>query len=520
MRSVLALQRSVGNAAVARLVQSQTGPVAGGDGAGGADENAVDAGRRSLARLGQSRNAPVAGGGDGGGGTDDDEVDAGRRALLGTGGTLARQPQPPGTAPGASAKTKSGITRGDFESPPPKVNMKGGAPTAKKVGEDKVELSGPGIEGSAKVTWKAAQQPDPSAPAPPPDPTVETGFIQTVLHSDRGFLYTDDGKATGKVGREVRDIVPDGSRDARHLAGQKGNKGKPIQGSGRGPFYQEPRSVKRGESTDVTMTDEPTGGDTPFKLKGSDGKEYTLARVTGSDHFRLSVGVAETSDYGSPIHLSASEWTVPWDMEVAGGAGQGKAAHLDQYKGSLDDIKPGTGWATADAQRFPWPHDEAEAQTLSSSELIKAIPFAQSIDEPSWELMCRVLRARNPTCRIVLDIRRSPTAFNDILSIKVSGPRTATKTGKKWFSGQLPFDFQLLELMDPQDLRVGMSLQMEFTDEGGQANTTAWPFPFGAFGPILFYWNAKGTAAGEEGDKKKAKADAPTDIAVTAIGFS
>jgi hypothetical protein len=437
-----------------------------------------------------------------------------------SGRSIARQPAPAGTAPGASAKTKSGIVRGDFESPEPKVTLTGGPPTAKKAGEDKVELSGPGIEASANVTWKAAPQPDPAAPAPPPDPPVETGFIQTVLHSDRGFVYTEDGKPGGKVGREVRDIVPEGSRDARHLAGQKDNKGKPIQGSGRGPFYQLPRAIKRGESGDVTMTDEPTGGDTPFKLKGSDGKEHTLAKITGSDHFRLSVGVAETSDYGNPIHLSAKEWTVPWDMEVAGGSGQGKAAHLDKFLGSLDDIKPGTGWATADAQRFPWPHDEAEAQSLSSDQLIKAIAFAQSVDQASWEVMCEVLRKRNPTCKVILDVRRSPTAFNDILSIKVSGSRTATRTGKKWFGGKLPFEFQLLEVVDPRDLKVGMNLQLEFTDEGGAANTTAWPFPFGGFGPILFYWDPKGGAGGEEGAKKKEKQDAPTEIAVTAIGFA
>jgi hypothetical protein len=475
---VLALQRSAGNAAVARLVQER-GPLAGGDGSG----------------------------------TGDDEVDAGRRAYL------ARQAAPAGTAPGASAKTKSGITRADFESPTPKINLKGGPPTAKKVGDDKVELAGPGIEGSANVKWKPPDQPDPNAPPPTPD-RVEIGFIQTVLHSDRGFLYTDDGKPTGKVGREVRDIVPEGSRDARHLAGQKNNKGKPIQGSGRGPFYQEPRGLKRGESGDVTMTDEPTGGDTPFKLTGSDGKVYTLARVRGSDNFRLSVGVAETTDYGSPIHLSAIEWTVPWDMDVAGGSGQGAAAHIDKFRGQLEDIKPGVGWATADAQRFPWPHDEAEAQSLSSGELVKAIPFAQQIDEPSWELMCRVLSARNPACKVMLDVRRSPTVFNDDLTCKIIGPKTATKSGTKWFGGSLPFEFRLLELMDPKDLKPGLSLQVEFTDEGGQANTTAWPWPFGGFGPILFTWDAKGAAAGEEGDKKKAKVDAPTEIAVTAIGFS
>jgi hypothetical protein len=117
-------------------------------------------------------------------------------------------------------------------------------------------------------------------------------------------------------------------------------------------------------------------------------------------------------------------------------------------------------------------------------------------------------------------VRRSPTAFNDILSIKVSGSRTATRTGKKWFGGKLPFEFQLLEVVDPRDLKVGMNLQLEFTDEGGAANTTAWPFPFGGFGPILFYWDPKGGAGGEEGAKKKEKQDAPTEIAVTAIGFS
>jgi hypothetical protein len=346
---------------------------------------------------------------------------------------------------------------------------------------------------------------------------VNAGFIQTVLHSDRAFLYTEDGKPGGKVGREVRDVAPEGSRDARALAGQTDSKGKPVQGSGFGPFYQTPRSIKPGESTDVVMTDEPTGGDTPLKLKGSDGKEYTLARVAGSDQFRLSVGVAEPND-NAAIHLAAKEWTVPWDMDVVGGAGAGSAAHIDNFKGQLEDIKPGEGWATADAQRFPWPRDEAEAKSLTSTELIKGIPFAERADPAAWTLMCGVLRARNPTCHVTLNLKRSSSAFYDRLTISIAGPRTATKSAREWGTGAQEFEFRLLELMDPQDLKAGLPLTLSISRDDGKANTTSWPWPFGGFGPIVYYWDAKDAPGGED-ETKKAKVDAPTEISVTARGF-
>jgi hypothetical protein len=290
-----------------------------------------------------------------------------------------------------------------------------------------------------------------------------------------------------------------------------------LQGSGYGPFYQKPKTIHPGDTADVAFEDEPKSGETPLKLRGSDGKEYTLGRVTGSDQFRLSVGVAEVDD-NAAIHLSATEWTVPWNMDVVGGGGTGSAAHIDAFKGKLEDIKPGEGWTTADAQRFPWPRDEAEAQSLTSTELIKGIPFAERADTAAWTLMCGVLRARNPTCRVTLNLKRSPSGFNDRLTISVSGPRTATKSAREWGTGAQEFDFRLLELMDPQDLKAGMQLTLSVSRDDGKANTTSWSWPFGGFGPIVYYWDQQ-DAPGGEAPEAKPKVDAPTEISVTARGF-
>lgn len=423
---------------------------------------------------------------------------------------LARQPAaptpppgPPGTAPGASARTPKGLTRDDFEpvSFDPKFIGDNQLEAVPGAGGDTIDLKAPEVVANAKVTMKKPDTApaDPAAPAPPPDKpkSATVGFIQTVLNSERRLRYTEDGTAQGKLGVEIRDAVPPGSRDARSAKGAKAQGGGPVEGSGWAPFYQEPKPVSPDTPTEVAFNDHTTQTGIQLKLKGTDDKLYTLSQVVGGDSFRLSVGAIEPDGPKSPIHLAAKEWRVPWDMTLdASHKAKGGKIDVGKYEGKLEDISPATGWSDRDAQQFRWPQDEAEAEKLDTSSLVKGIPFAQRWDVNAWMMMCKVLRARNPSCSIKINLKEQPDIYSQI-GVTIRGPRTATRSAREWFSGEQTFGFRMLDLLDPQDLAVGLTLQVEFTRDGGTVNTVPWTWPFNAISPVRVTW-AKGASGDEE----------------------
>ena len=46
----------------------------------------------------------------------------------------------------------------------------------------------------------------------------------------------------------------------------------------------------------------------------------------------------------------------------------------------------------------------------------------------------------------------------------------------------------MLDLLDPQDLAVGLTLQVELTRDGGSGNTIPWTWPFNAISPVRVTW--------------------------------
>ncbi|MET0686319.1 MAG: hypothetical protein ABW060_13450 [Solirubrobacteraceae bacterium] len=437
--------------------------------------------------------------------------------------TLARQqpPQPPGTAPGASAKTAKGLTREDFE--PVSFDPAIGTPNqleAKPGAGDTVDLTAPQVTAQAHVKMKKQDPPaDPAAASAPDKPKNATvGFVQTVLSSRRTFLYTEGGTPGGKVGVELRDAVPDGTRDARATKGQSAIGGGPVEGSGFAPFYQQPSSLSADQETDVVFTDHTTQSGIKLTLKGTDEKLYTLSQVVGGDHFRLSVGAVDQGEgKKDPIHLAAKEWRVPWDMTLdANHSAKGGQIGKEDYKGKLEDISPATGWSDRDAQQFRWPRDEAEAEKLDTYSLIKGIPYAERWDVNAWMMMSRVLRARNPSFSVKVDLKENPDPYSQI-GLTIRGPRTATRSAREWGTGDQSFSFRMLDLFDPQDLRVGMTLQIELTRDGGTVNTFPWNWPYAALAPVRVAWSKKDGAEAPRGTMSDAERKGATEVTTEMI---
>ena len=437
--------------------------------------------------------------------------------------SLARAPgQPPGTAPNASAKTAKGLTKDDFD--PVSFDPSIGTPNqleAKPGAGDTVDLTAPEVTANAKVKMHKVDPPAaaPGQTAPPDKPKQATvGFVQTVLSSRRTFLYTEDGTPGGKVGVELRDAVPDGTRDARAATGQTAPGGGPVEGSGFKPFYQQPRVVSQDQETDVVFTDHTTQSGIKLTLKGTDDKNYTLSQVAGGDRFRLSVGAIDGGGGSTdPIHLAAKEWSVPWDMTLdASHHAMGGKISKEDYQGKLEDISPAGGWSDKDAQQFRWPRDEAEAEKLDTASLIKGIPYAERWDVNAWMMMCRVLRGRNPGFSIKVNMKENPDIYSQI-GLSIKGPRTASRSAREWGTGDQTFGFRMLDLFDPQDLKVGMTLQIEVTRDGGSVNTFPWNWPFAQLQPVRVAWSKKGDGETPRGTMTDAERKGSTEVTTEMI---
>ena len=430
----------------------------------------------------------------------------------------AAPPPPAGTAPGASAATAKGLKHADF-------TPSGGDPTATGSvsvtpnGPDAVTLNAPEIKATGSVAWNApATPPDPAAPPPDTPTEARVGWINTLLSGDRKFTYTEDGTPGGKVVREQHMMSTPGGRDAMWSPDKR--TGKQVQhSSSEAPFYSSAKRLKPGESAELEpFTDQPGGG-AERQMDGSGGVKGKLAKVSGADKFRLSIGIAEVGN-AETIHLTAKEWTVPWDVDVdQQGGGKGGVVSIEDFKGRLQDIERGKGFVVGDAGDFPWPQTPEDVKRFTSSELLNAIPFAERIDVNSWTLMCAELRERNPTCTVTTLVKDSTAVVADDLSITLKGPKTATKTTTEWLSAA-PVSFRLLEVMNPQDIKAGMTIELSIAVEGGTPQPATWPWPFGPLRQTRYWWDEGGAPKGEWDDPKGVKRRTQTDITVTATGFS
>jgi hypothetical protein len=443
--------------------------------------------------------------------------------------SLARVGEPH-TEPGVSKATPKGLVAADF-------SVSGGAPSAPakasastmKREKDSVTFDSAKVTASATVTWGSAAAapgaaPATPAPAPAPDPAkpmdASVGFINTILASERTLTYTDNGKPDGKVVAMLRSATPKGTRDA--WWSKKDGGGQQENTNTFKPFYSKPETLKPGESKTISFEDQP-GDSAPLTMKSMDGKTTgKLARMSGADSFRLSVGVTELGGADKPIHLAASEWTVPWDLDVPqveGDTTTGRDVDIAKYKGALEDIKPGEGFGVGDAKTIPYPVTDEDVATMGLQQLLVAIPFARDWgDMAMWGKMSARMRDLKPRFQVTMDVKQQ-SGFSMDMTVGIDqAPRTPKpRKINEWGTGDQMVEFSLGEVMDPQDLAQRMTIAVTFTRDGGAAQSAPWSWPFASMSRI-FIWDAKDVAKGEvspEERKKKGKPDVGTEIVVS-----
>ena len=145
-------------------------------------------------------------------------------------------------------------------------------------------------------------------------------------------------------------MAPEGGRDAMFDKDKRTGKQVPHS-TAEAPFYSTAKRVKPGETVSLDQFTDQPGADVQRQVEGPGGKKGKLAKLSGADRFRLSIGIAEV-DNPSMIDLTAKERTVPWDVTVdEQGVGTGGRSR-SRTQGKLADIKPGVGYVVGEAEQF------------------------------------------------------------------------------------------------------------------------------------------------------------------------
>jgi uncharacterized protein DUF4157 len=155
---------------------------------------------------------------------------------------------------------------------------------------DKVVVQTPGISMTGTFALKPNVDPDPE--------TVEVGWTQTVVSSERVGVY----KKGGKVWRKNVIALPTSTRDARNGAAA--------------PWYEAPSTITKTQREAYPVAEDQPKLVMDAKLDGAE-----LAETQGADRFSVSLSFGGG---GKAEHVQSFEWQAPWGVTLdASGTGTG-----------------------------------------------------------------------------------------------------------------------------------------------------------------------------------------------------
>ena len=310
-------------------------------------------------------------------------------------------------------------------------------------------------------------------------------------------------------------MAPEGGRDAMFDKDKRTGKQVPHS-TAEAPFYSTAKRVKPGESVSLDQFTDQPGAGVQRQVEGPGGKKGKLAKLSGADRFRLSIGIAEV-DNPSTIHLTAKEWTVPWDVTVdQQGVGTGGSVSVEDFKGKLADIKPGVGYVVGEAEQFPWPQTPDEVKKFSVR-ADQGDPVAEKRDVGSWMLMSsgcapQPLHHRHGARQLEHRGRRRQPRDHD------QGPAHRDQERDRVAergAGHVPAA-GAVRPAGPQDRDGAGALGR---GRGRRAAADDLAVAAGAAARHRYWWNESGAVQGEWTDPKGLKRKAQTDIVVTVSGF-
>ena len=373
------------------------------------------------------------------------------------------------------------------------VTYTGGTPTVtgsaraeqKQVGPGHTRVFGPSMNVAATVSLAAGVE---------LATNLTVGYIQNMTKADRVAVYTDDGTPTGTVVAELHTSVAPGTRDAEaHFKEDKNRNlvrdkdGNPVLEADTGPpWFASPGVIMTGVTppapADVKAKDTPSFP-VALETETAGGKKGKLASVRGGEAFAIALAIKDGE--AAPINLVAATWGIDWSMTIDPilHTGSGKAGAAPQPMNPAQ-LTPGEGLSHRDARQWSAPVDDAEANAMTLSELVRSLPAAREHDGAAYHRIVNAIHRRsNPEvwhAHIIVEDNES--WGGDDIEIAMEGVRGVKRMGTIEGSEGDRFyrDWRLYDLFDPHDITYGSSIKVTIARAGEKAQERTWVFPFGS----------------------------------------
>jgi hypothetical protein len=231
------------------------------------------------------------------------------------------------------------------------------------------------------------------------DGTAYVGYVQNLVHSDRGAVYRRGGDPAGEIVGEDHTGVSN-RWDAVNDPKAEDEQNKMIPAAGVfPPFYWKPSSIGDGNDKANPVTTDPATHDRPefsMPVKKGPGR---ITQFTGKDEFKLGLAVKKDET----VHMLRSyDWEIGWDANVdanlngAGAAVQSVESvdppDVSLTEWSLDPKKPGDPFEAFATQE--------RAMQKSPAELMGWLLAAQKHDHVTYRNICAALDAKDPSVTI------------------------------------------------------------------------------------------------------------------------
>jgi hypothetical protein len=244
--------------------------------------------------------------------------------------------------------------------------------------------------------------------------TGQVGYVQNLVHSDRGAVYRRGGAPDGEVVGEDHTGMSNRWDAVNDPEAEKKKEMKPAAGVF-APFYWKPSTIDDNATKGNPVVTDPDAHDRPeysMPVKKGPGR---ITQFNGKDEFKLGLVVKK----GDATHtLRSYDWEISWDANVdenLNGAGQAVQSvesvdppDVSLTEWSLDPKKPGDAFeafATLD-----------RAMQRSPAELMGWLLAARKHDQVTYRNICAALDAKSASVNVTF---RCDHKHNAVLSDKV-----------------------------------------------------------------------------------------------------
>ena len=250
--------------------------------------------------------------------------------------------------------------------------------------------------------------------------TAQVGYVQNLVHSDRGAIYRRGGDPAGEIVEDSHTGMSNRWDAVNDPVAEAKGEWKPAAGVF-APFYWKPSPIDDNATKANPVVTDPAAHDRPEYTKDVKKGPGRLTQFTGKDEFKLGL-VVKKSDATYP--LRTYDWEIAWDANVdANVNGSGQAVKSEE---SLDPPDMSlTEWSldpTKKGDPFEAFATQERAMQRSPGELIGWLFAARKHDQVTYRNICAALDAKSASVNITFACEsKHNLVTNDKVHIRAEG---------------------------------------------------------------------------------------------------